>query len=345
MIKFFRRIRQRLLGKGDLRKYLAYATGEILLVVIGILIALQINNWNEKRKKAIYIESLIDKVEQDLLANVYRADRTFNHFARVDSLIKDIVLNRPSKQEFLENEALRAAIIDNMPFNPIQENLTKLLEAEEDVPAKYSVVLATLKQFEYDGVKKTWDRILDLHEANQEFLVMKFGPYGRAPEALAKRLDYYMTEDFRNRLSFVRDRNSVYLFIVAAYRSRCLATLAQIKRIRNQYTIRELKALYKELGMEPFQELNCEEEVISTEHNVRERHLVYNFSSDTIRLTERYIDSQRPFHYTIEPGGFRVFTHVPQPIFNDYTRIIKLMGEGDCRSKFVSRKNGYLFIE
>ena len=50
MIKFFRKIRQDLLSKGKTGKYLKYAIGEIILVVIGILIALQINNWNEDRK-------------------------------------------------------------------------------------------------------------------------------------------------------------------------------------------------------------------------------------------------------------------------------------------------------
>ena len=49
MIKFFRRIRQQLLTENNLAKYLLYAIGEIILVVIGILIALQINNWNTSK--------------------------------------------------------------------------------------------------------------------------------------------------------------------------------------------------------------------------------------------------------------------------------------------------------
>ncbi|WP_420322924.1 DUF6090 family protein [Flagellimonas sp.] len=49
MIKFFRKIRQKLLAENRFSKYLLYAIGEIILVVIGILIALQINNWNQKR--------------------------------------------------------------------------------------------------------------------------------------------------------------------------------------------------------------------------------------------------------------------------------------------------------
>lgn len=50
MLKFFRTIRRNLLDTGSLRKYLVYAIGEILLVMVGILLALQVNNWNEKHK-------------------------------------------------------------------------------------------------------------------------------------------------------------------------------------------------------------------------------------------------------------------------------------------------------
>ena len=60
MIKLFRNIRQNLLNEGKTSKYFKYAIGEIVLVVIGILIALQINNWNEERK------------DQNKLLNIYR---------------------------------------------------------------------------------------------------------------------------------------------------------------------------------------------------------------------------------------------------------------------------------
>lgn len=51
MLKFFHTIRKKLIEEDNTRKYLLYAIGEILLVVIGILIALQINNWNQERKE------------------------------------------------------------------------------------------------------------------------------------------------------------------------------------------------------------------------------------------------------------------------------------------------------
>jgi hypothetical protein len=76
MIKFFRQIRQKLLTEnlpdgqaGKFSKYLLYAIGEIILVVIGILIALQINNWNEHRKAEIAQKVLLENFLEDLKAD------------------------------------------------------------------------------------------------------------------------------------------------------------------------------------------------------------------------------------------------------------------------------------
>jgi len=71
MIKFFRKMRHQLLSENKIRNYLFYAIGEIVLVVIGILIALQINNWNNDRIKKIaehkYYENLKGELAEDKL--------------------------------------------------------------------------------------------------------------------------------------------------------------------------------------------------------------------------------------------------------------------------------------
>ena len=105
MIKFFRNIRKRLLSENKPSQYLLYALGEILLVVIGILIALQINNWNEEQKEKSleinYIKGLISDLEYDVRAFNTVIDGIDNHRKSTNA-----VLNCYKDQQSLPDSAL-----------------------------------------------------------------------------------------------------------------------------------------------------------------------------------------------------------------------------------------------
>ncbi|MGB0348150.1 MAG: DUF6090 family protein, partial [Balneolaceae bacterium] len=66
MLRFFRLIRRKLLEEEHISKYIWYALGEILLVMIGILLALQVNNWNEDRKLKMEELSTVELLIRDL---------------------------------------------------------------------------------------------------------------------------------------------------------------------------------------------------------------------------------------------------------------------------------------
>ena len=72
MIKFFRQIRFKLMETGKTSRYFKYAIGEIILVVIGILIALQINNWNENRKEQAKERTYLNNLHRDLKNQIHR---------------------------------------------------------------------------------------------------------------------------------------------------------------------------------------------------------------------------------------------------------------------------------
>lgn len=97
MIKFFRKIRQNLLMENKTGKYLKYAIGEIVLVVIGILIALQINNWNELRKTKEKEKVILKEIISDLIVNENSAQNNLIHTYTIgrDSIAKvfDFVIN------------------------------------------------------------------------------------------------------------------------------------------------------------------------------------------------------------------------------------------------------------
>ena len=90
MIRFFRKIRQRLLTENRFSKYFIYAIGEIILVVIGILIALQINTWNDRRiqndRVKAYAKKLCKDLTQDIQNTKFISYQAETAYLRLDSL-------------------------------------------------------------------------------------------------------------------------------------------------------------------------------------------------------------------------------------------------------------------
>jgi hypothetical protein len=109
MIKFFRKIRYDLIGKNKTGQYLKYAIGEIILVVIGILIALSINNWNNKvqdeKLSNLYYQELLLDVENDLEQLNYR----INYSERVRSSIYSLI-------EALQNKSYATVNQDTLQY-------------------------------------------------------------------------------------------------------------------------------------------------------------------------------------------------------------------------------------
>ncbi len=96
MIKFFRKIRQNLLSEGKTGKYLKYAIGEIILVVIGILIAIQLNNYNELKQNESNGNQILAKLKKEIDQDIIYLDSLSTEYVEWNSqtqFILDSVLN------------------------------------------------------------------------------------------------------------------------------------------------------------------------------------------------------------------------------------------------------------
>jgi len=106
MIKFFRGIRQRLIGESRFSKYLLYAIGEILLVVIGILIALQINNWNQDRlsraEELRILKALKTGLEKDRDDLLFNAGSISSSISSADKVIYALEHNVPYRDSIAD---------------------------------------------------------------------------------------------------------------------------------------------------------------------------------------------------------------------------------------------------
>ena len=119
MIKFFRKIRQQLLVENKTGKYLSYAIGEIVLVVIGILIALQINDWNQHRLNKIEKREILSRLHIEFKANkeVLNQYRIVENKA-INSSEALINLIGVSKEE-LSKHNLDSLLFESFPSNEL----------------------------------------------------------------------------------------------------------------------------------------------------------------------------------------------------------------------------------
>ena len=179
MIKFFRRIRLDLMKKNKTGKYLKYAIGEILLVVIGILIALSINNWNENRKRQNEelilladiknnLETTLTSFRSDTIYNAntivqynkieYYIDHDLPYSSELDSVfgiltfwsgptITETAYNTLQSKglDLIKNEALKQDII-----KMYEEVLKKLLTDYENAESKLSEIIVEVMEIPED---------------------------------------------------------------------------------------------------------------------------------------------------------------------------------------------------
>ncbi len=122
MIKFFRRIRQNLLSEGKTGRYLKYALGEIVLVVAGILIALQINNWNEGRKDRNQEQKILAQLADEFNSNLAQLENKIQLRENIMQQSADVLYFMDSKKEVHIDTLLRkmSVILLAPTFDPIQ---------------------------------------------------------------------------------------------------------------------------------------------------------------------------------------------------------------------------------
>ena len=158
MIKFFRKIRQNSLKENRFVNYLKYAFGEIVLVVIGILIALQINNWNENRKSSKIRNNYYKQVLQDLAKDTIYIH---NNITYLDTSISSYqnYLDKLSKAESINDvRPLLATLYWHFAYLNFNTNTIESLISTGDIklmPDKIRNALLDLRTTQNEIIKLT----------------------------------------------------------------------------------------------------------------------------------------------------------------------------------------------
>jgi hypothetical protein len=246
MIKLFRNIRKNLINEGKTTKYFKYAIGEIFLVVIGILIALSINNWNENLKQKKQLDAIYTTVEQNLKTDLKNIKVPIEFFENLDSTLLKI-LNTSYSTSFLDsiNENNYLACIPcksniNMyePFG-MQDNGLELLKKQEgnetiegnkfsqDIIQFYTTQGKGLTTFSDILITETYSN-LKYYEQFPWYSDYSLGKYN--PEAIAFFLN---DQNYKNRAANFKiliGRN--YLKNLKDYEASATAFINKIKKRR-----------------------------------------------------------------------------------------------------------------
>ena len=190
MIKFFRKIRYNLMSENKTGKYLKYAIGEIVLVMIGILLALQVNNWNEQRKfnslKKVYVERLINDLQQDstevseLLVGLNEKQRI------IETVIKEIDGDSTSEQLISSLENYFSAGWNMLDFTPSASTYSDLTQTGNMNVFRNPELIERIKQYyvkienetKGQNINKDWIIPLDV-ALSQESSAFEFDPNTR----------------------------------------------------------------------------------------------------------------------------------------------------------------------
>lgn len=186
MIKFLKNIRQKELSDNRFSKYLLYAFGEIVLVVIGILIALSINNWNERQKakanETIILNSFISSIDEDLgRYNGLFKRRIELKKEAIDSLKNLIGKHAKVNDSVFMHYYSRAFIgivgrFDSGPYDALKSNGLNQIsnpELRKEIVNTYQVVLPAYMRFiDLPGEKNS----NLINELENQYLVSKVVP-------------------------------------------------------------------------------------------------------------------------------------------------------------------------
>lgn len=186
MIKFFRQIRKSLLMENKTGKYLKYAIGEIILVVIGILIALQINNWNEVRKLNVEETKALENIQRDFVKNRELLNNVMNSTQNVFSAGIEILNHTGEKDKPSDEMKINTwlnDIFNGEPYYPQNGFLDDLLSSGK---------LGIFKNVELRNLLSSWKPKIDVlsvkfynHAQNEDLLneyILKNGSWLNADQ-------------------------------------------------------------------------------------------------------------------------------------------------------------------
>lgn len=239
MIKFFRRIRQKLLSENKFSKYLLYAIGEIVLVVIGILIALQINNWNQHQSDKAKFMTLLYELATNLTKEVDESEFVLETYYEKDSLIGLSLAEKLEEKDIqaICRECPRLLLLNytKIPINTIAyEHIKSIIDR---IPTEYEYLITEIKQLYEIDAQLVLDQQIIIQSKSSDFrksLISNHEWFRQIPYSKlnSDAIDYFLNDPiYKNHLMDFSNRGKKYWTYLNLFRGRAIYVLYLISQI------------------------------------------------------------------------------------------------------------------
>ena len=264
MIYFFKMKRWLSIKNQKFFKYSKYAIGEILIVIIGIIVALLLHNWNEKRKDRDYFNKVLAEVERELIMNIETARATLNFYNKADSLTV-LVFHDSLTYEHYQNSvglpSLRnvifanpATFIKDDAFKKLHVNSHNITEEQDSVSEDLFFLYNDLK----DRVDEYSDILTEFIQGNKDYYINSPW-YSDHVLALSREesYKYFLTSgEYRNRVTrYAELALNVHRMLIEFFDIEAVACYRRIHKYLNEKEVAHIDSLYFEYDANDYKEL------------------------------------------------------------------------------------------
>ena len=321
MINFFRKTRKKLADDNKFLKYSRYAIGEIALVMIGILLALQVNNWNETKKSKANIIKVLEDVQKELILNINEAHNIIIVCSNRDIIMYNINNRIYTIEDYKENMELTKTIQSEYYFTIIDNAFKKLMEEDDNNLEEFHLLINDLKNLyitqkqdidltNQDEKKFFYDFVNYLRDTKDWYSNWMLKDYSKNTDEI---INYFLTDpsyfnfvaDFYTIATFQKFQQS-HLFRANAIESYMAIDEILAKEKKNHVKISPILINYNTTNFEHF--IGCYKSKWGTaEIKLEEDKFLYTWNGDsgssfTTNLYPASID-----RFTIELAGQTYF--------------------------------------
>ena len=241
MINFFRKTRKKLAHENKSAKYLRYAIGEIVLVVVGILIALSINNWNEQRKAVQNEIATVNELYNELDKNLRYTQKNLEQWLYRKTATEDLLDSIKVKDQMLTSESfevLLAGILGFGDFAPLDSKFGKILSSEQISFSKSDSLIDKMIDLKanYNALKSYYQYNVDTwKDVAQPYLIQNYSlstlaVYFEDSQSYKSHKNHItLINDpvFENVVENIRNDTSSFIMII----NECINQIKQLKEL------------------------------------------------------------------------------------------------------------------